>query len=99
MTTSSNTKPGPIEVWLSQRNMHITCTVVAEDETTTYWEVESLSLRSAQREMTGRIIDRGYVPDTPRWQYTATDGEVYRRFQPVEPVQPARKARKTATAL
>ena len=54
--------PSPIEVWLSRRNTGITCTVVTEDERTSSLEVDSLSMRGAQREMTGYLIARGYSP-------------------------------------
>lgn len=54
--------PSPIEVWLSQANMEITCTVVLEDESTSTLDVNSLSMRGAQREMTGYLIAHGYTP-------------------------------------
>jgi len=75
---------GPIEVWLRQRNMEVSCTVVAEDETTQNLDVDSLSMRGAEREMTGWLISQGYKP-VGRWQ-TEDDGgqEVSRRFVPAK---------------
>jgi hypothetical protein len=54
--------PSPVEVWLSQGNSEITCTVVLEDESTSTLDVNSLSMRGAQREMTGYFIAHGYTP-------------------------------------
>jgi hypothetical protein len=71
---------GPIEVWLSQENMEVTCRIVHEDETTTEPPVDSLSMRGAQREMTGWLIDQGYRP-AGRWMEEA-EGEAYRQFTP-----------------
>src|SRR5919205_1359001 len=45
--------PSPIEVWLSRANVGITCTVVLEDERTSNLDVNALSIRGAQREITG----------------------------------------------
>lgn len=84
-----DSKAGPVEVWLAQRNMAINCTVVHEDEHTDSLDVDSLSMRGAQREITGYLIDQGYKPGC-RWTTTATDYsatpggdpiETYRRFQ------------------
>jgi hypothetical protein len=54
--------PSPIEVWLSQASMKVRCTVVLEDETTSTLDVNSLSMRGAQKEMTGYLIEHGYTP-------------------------------------
>ena len=87
MTVINNTKPSPIEVWLSQNNMKITCMVVTEDETTSGLDVDSLSMRGAQREITGYLIGEGYAP-VGRWEVTSDDGamdfaaiETMRRFK------------------
>jgi hypothetical protein len=80
---------GPIEVWLTQKNMEITCMVVYEDESTGGVDVDSLSLRGAQREITGWVVHRGYTP-VGRWEPTAEDPEegdaieVTRRFKPAK---------------
>jgi hypothetical protein len=62
--------PSPIEVWLSRATMKITCTVVLEDESTSTLDVNSLSMRGAQREMTGCLISHGYTP-VGRWEVEA----------------------------
>ena len=54
--------PSPIEVWLSRKSTGMTCTVVTGDERTSTLNVNSLSMRGAQREMTGYLIARGYSP-------------------------------------
>jgi hypothetical protein len=54
--------PSPIEVWLSRTNMEITCTVVLEDERTSTLDVNSRSIRGAEREITGYLIAHGYTP-------------------------------------
>jgi hypothetical protein len=89
MTDTKSSKPGPVEVWLSKPNIEITCTIVREDETTTHLDIDSLSMRGAQREMTGWLIGRGYTP-IGRWnaEQTETDGfvegtvECMRQFKP-----------------
>ena len=54
--------PSPVEIWLSHTNTEITCTVVLEDESTSALGVHSLSMRGAQREVTGYFIAHGYTP-------------------------------------
>jgi hypothetical protein len=91
MTDIRNSKPGPIEVWLSQPNIEITCRIVREDETAAYPDVDSLSLRGAQREITAWLIGLGYAP-VGRWEtegrYDEVAGgveetpECVRRFKP-----------------
>jgi hypothetical protein len=71
---------GPIEVWLTQQNMAIACNVVFEDESADHLDVNSLSMRGAQREMTAWLIQLGYTPAN-RWQ-TEHDGETSRQFKP-----------------
>lgn len=60
--TNRTPLPSSIEVWLSRKNTEITCTVVTGDERTSTLDVTSLSMRGAQREMTGYLIARGYSP-------------------------------------
>jgi hypothetical protein len=83
---------GPIEVFLSQRNMKVYCTVAYEDEHTDQLEVEALSIRGAQREMTGWFIAQGYKP-VGRWESEQTEFtpegderavETSRRFAPAK---------------
>jgi len=70
---------GPVEVWLTQKNMEIRCLVVFEDESTERIGVDSLSLRGAQREITRCLIDQGYQP-VGRWGGDV-DGETFRIFK------------------
>ena len=81
-------KTQPIEVWLSQRNFEVTGWVVYESERTDHLKIESLSVRGAQREVTGFLIQQGYAP-AGRWEIERTmDGdqespvETSRRFKP-----------------
>ncbi len=83
---------GPVEVWLSQKNMQVTCTVVHEDEHTEELAVDSLSMRGAEREITGWLIGQGFTP-VGRWQSEYDTGpvsrgdyeaEVSRRFVPAK---------------
>jgi hypothetical protein len=81
----TNTKSGPIEVWLRQANLEVVCNVVYEDETSAQYEVSSMSMRGAQREMTSFFIAEGYKP-VGRWEVEASDAngalETVRRFKP-----------------
>jgi hypothetical protein len=67
MGTTIDDATGPIEIWLSQANMAITGRVVFEDESTGELVVDSLSLRGAEREVTGYLIGNGWEP-AGRWQ-------------------------------
>lgn len=72
MTTLSSPEGTPIEVWLSRKNMAITGRIAREDETTTTLDVDSLSMRGAQREVTGYLIRQGYAP-VGRWETESYD--------------------------
>ena len=77
-------KTQPIEVWLSQRNFEVTGRVVYESERTDHLRIESLSMRGAQREVTGFLIEQGYAP-AGRWEIEPVrdgDQETSRRFRP-----------------
>jgi hypothetical protein len=74
------TTPGPVEVWLTQNNMQVTCRVIHEDETAEELDVNSLSMRGAQREVTGWFLSDGYTP-VGRWE-AEVEGEAVRRFRP-----------------
>jgi hypothetical protein len=85
MTNTNDTKPSPIEVWLRQDNMQVKCFFVKEDETTEDLDVDSLSMRGAQREITGYLISDGYAP-VGRWKVEHDDSamgaqETVRRFK------------------
>jgi hypothetical protein len=89
MTDTNDTKPSPIEVWLRQDNMQINCMVVHQDETTHQLVIDSLSMRGAQREITGWLIRDGYEP-VGRWQVEHDDSamqaaETVRRFKLAAP--------------
>ena len=90
--TSMFDKQGPIEVWLSQRNGKITCRVVFEDESTLEPVVDSRSLRGAQREITGRLVEEyepvAREPVDPGYDAWGSEvsGEVVRRFVPKKSV-------------
>jgi hypothetical protein len=77
--SDAKSEAGPVEIWLTQNNMEINCMVVREDESTTSLQVESLSMRGAQREITGYLIDQGYTP-AGRWEYPE-DEESVRQFK------------------
>jgi hypothetical protein len=86
--TTVQEKAGPIEVWLTQQNMTVTCRVAHEDESTEELSIDSLSMRGGQREITGWLIKQGYKPDG-RWvtEEEADDvdygpSETWRRFKP-----------------
>ncbi len=74
MSTLENTKPFPIEVWLTKKNMVVTCRVVHEDESIEELGVDSLSMRGAQRYITGRLISEGYKP-VGRWENHQDSGD------------------------
>jgi hypothetical protein len=89
MNTVTKWKPSAIEVWLSQVNLQVTCRVVAEDESTRELHVDSLSMRGAQREVTGYLIGLGLKP-VGRWEIEQVDGngdalETVRKFRPSGP--------------
>ncbi|SPM31485.1 Mycobacterium terramassiliense ORFan, partial [Mycobacterium terramassiliense] len=80
-----DTSAALIEVWLRQDDDEIICTVVSDDESTYELDVDALSMRGAQREMTGYFIDQSYEP-ADQWQVEVdgADGpvETVRRFRP-----------------
>jgi hypothetical protein len=78
-------RPSPIEVWLRQHNMEIVCSVVGEDESVDYLDINSLSMRGAQREITGYYIGQGYKP-VGRWEVEFRDGAL-------DPIETSRKFR------
>jgi hypothetical protein len=80
-----NTSAGPIEVWLRQDDDEVICTVVDPDESTYELDVDALSMRGAQREMTGYFIDQNYEPvDQWRVEVDGASGpvETVRTFRP-----------------
>jgi hypothetical protein len=75
--------PSPIEVWLSQASTGVTCTVVLEDERTSTLDVNSRSIRGAQREISGYLIARGYTP-VGNWEVEADSDNDYGGKEAVE---------------
>ena len=74
---------GPVEVWLTQRNLAVRCRMYREDESGTERSVRSLSMRGAQRELTTQLVLEGYVP-AGRWETAtanAAGAETMRRFR------------------
>jgi hypothetical protein len=93
MTNTNDTKPSPIEVWLTRKNLEVTCMVVHQDETTHKLDVDSLSLRGAQREIAGAPIKDGYEP-VGRWEVTTDDDyvdETVRRFKLAAPTKEGKR--------
>jgi len=87
----------PVEIWLTKTNIAVTCSIVFEDETGDHLDVDSLSMRGAQREMTSWMIGQGYEP-ADRWNTEEEDepgGEV---LESSRTFRPARKAPKDVTA-
>jgi hypothetical protein len=77
---------GPVEVWLTKKNIEVTCMIVFEDETTSRHDIDSVSMRGAQRETTSWLINWGYEA-AGRWQAEALDDdqdviESVRHFRP-----------------
>ena len=67
--SSSGTKSGgPVEIWLIQQGngLEIACMMVEDDESTRAIDVTSMSMRGAQREVTGWLKRQGYEP-VGRW--------------------------------
>jgi hypothetical protein len=81
----------PIEIWLSKRNLSITCRLVFDNEAAVEVQVSSLSMRGAQREITGRLIAEGYEP-VGRWSIEDDQGfetmRVFRRPVLERPLMP-----------
>lgn len=76
----TDTRTGPIEVWLLKINIEVTCRIVRQDETTDELGISSLSMRGAQREATGLLSAMGYRP-VGRWA-RESDAECVRTFRP-----------------
>ncbi len=77
MSNTKDRRPQPVQAVLAQKNIEITCTLVFEDESISYPEVRSVSMRGAQREITGQLVVKGYVP-TARWSEATEDGDGFR---------------------
>jgi hypothetical protein len=90
---AGKTVPGTVEVWLSWINaeMDIRVRYVRPDESTREEIAESVSMRGAQREVSGQMIDRGWQP-VSRWITERDEGgealECYRTFRPGPDAEP-----------
>jgi hypothetical protein len=77
--------PQALQAVLSRKNIEIFCTLVFEDESTSYPIVNSVSVRGAQRELTGLLVAHGYTP-VGRWSDEGEDEDGYtewtRSFKP-----------------
>ena len=71
--------PQPLQAVLSRKNIEITGALVFEDESITYPRVDSVSVRGAQREITGGLVAYGYVP-VGRWADEGEDEDGYREW-------------------
>lgn len=87
MTNTDARLPQVLRAVLSRKNIEISCTLVFEDESVSYQEVDSVSVRGAQREITGMLVAHGYVP-AARWSEDGEDQDGYsewsRPFKPGE---------------
>ena len=61
-----------IEIKLSQHNMSIQCTAKMQELEMNMGNMTALSMRGAQREITGWLLKVGYVPAS-RWTQYTTD--------------------------
>jgi hypothetical protein len=77
MSDTSDRQPQAVNAFLAQKNIEISCTLVFEDESINYPQVRSVSMRGAQREMTGLLVAKGYAP-AGRWSEATEDGDRYR---------------------
>jgi hypothetical protein len=84
----SDTKQGPplkqptpqaLQAVLSRKNIEIFCTLVFEDESVSYPTVDSVSVRGAQRELTGLLVAHGYTP-AGRWSDEGEDEDGYQEW-------------------
>lgn len=77
--------PQALQAVLSRKNIEIFCTLVFEDESVSYPSVNSVSVRGAQRELTGLLVAHGYTP-AGRWSDDGEDADGYeewtRSFKP-----------------
>lgn len=80
MTNTNDRRPQALQVFLSQKNIEITGTLVFEDESINYPQVLSVSMRGAQREITGLLVAKGYAP-AGRWSEAVEDDDGYRECE------------------
>lgn len=86
MTNTKERRPQALQAILTRKNIEITCTLIFEDESASYPGVQSVSIRGAQREITGWLVEHGYAP-AGRWSDEAVeDADGY--FEWVRPFKP-----------
>jgi hypothetical protein len=85
MSPTKQRRPLAVQAVLSRKNIEIFCTLVFEDESVSYPVIASVSVRGAQREITGHLVKIGYTP-AGRWSDEGVDEDGYaewtRSFKP-----------------
>jgi hypothetical protein len=85
MSDAEQRTPQALQAVLSRKNIEFRCTLLFEDESVSYMSVDSVSLRGAQREITGVLVFHGYVP-AARWSEGDDDADGFtewtRTFKP-----------------
>ena len=81
-----NSTSSGVEIWLRLDGLRVVCNIVNADESTYRREIDSLSLRGAQREVSGFLVGNGYRPEHD-WTVEAVGesgvaAEAWRRFNP-----------------
>ena len=79
MTDTKNRRPQALRAVLTRKHLEITCTLVFENESVSYPQPRSVSLRGAQREVTGMLVSTGYIP-AGRWSEEEEDEDGYREW-------------------
>src|ERR1017187_1706872 len=79
MTNTKNRRPQALRAVLTRKHLEIICTLVFEDESVSYPQPRSVSLRGAQREVTGMLVSTGYIP-AGRWSEEEEDEDGYREW-------------------
>ncbi len=74
MSSTSKQAPQVLQAVLSRKNIEISCALVFEDESVRYPGVQSVSVRGAQREVTGLLVMGGYIP-VGRWSEGVEDDD------------------------
>jgi hypothetical protein len=85
MKGTKDRRPQALQAVLSRKNLEITCTLVFEDESVSYPQPRSMSVRGAQREITGLLVKNGYTP-VGRWSEASEDEDGYSEWtRPFKP--------------
>ena len=89
MANTKNRRPQALQAVLTRKNIEITCMLVFEDESVSYPQPRSVSVRGAQREITGLLVSKGYIP-AGRWSEETEDEDGYREW--TRPFKPGTEA-------